>query len=235
MDLKTHIYNRIGMDGSVNLYIKNSTDLIFNLKNNNDNDFKQISVKELNLGRFYLIKYNYNGNKIWCPIFTLDYKVNKNKNLLYAININYLPITYRILFFNLMFDRFNSYVNENKDIDDVRDQHRFKEISFENIYKLLKGSGSYEFCITAYDIMKIDKLFISSTNIAHRFIMIDTNFINSSNMKEMHDNLINNDYKNEILNIMKEFMALMENYELDSKEYHQRLRAFESKLKIIKG
>jgi len=236
MELKTHIANRVNMDGgSVDTYIKNSTNIIFDLVKNPDKELALMSIKTLKLGKFYLIKYNYNGNKIWCPIFTLEYKVNKNKNLLFAINIDYLPYKFRILFFNMLFKQFSFYIEENEKIQDVKNEKRFKEIKFEYVYKLLERAGEHQYCITAYDILKIDNLYAVSTNIAHRFIVINTSLVNLQNMYKMHDKMDNNNYKKEILNIMKEYQKLLEDYQQDSKEYYQRLRSFEDKLKIIKN
>ena len=90
--------------GGAKLYELDTTQEFFNsyLKENN----KQVSptrVSKINIGKFYMIQYNYNGNKIWCPIFSIDFKIIKNKNILYAINLDYLPYIYKIRLFNKIF------------------------------------------------------------------------------------------------------------------------------------
>ena len=48
------------------------------LKNPNK-QVRATSVSNMQIGKFYIIKYNYNGNKIWCPILTIPPVPTKNE------------------------------------------------------------------------------------------------------------------------------------------------------------
>ena len=69
---------------------------IFLMRKNQTNWFMSIPHNKLQVGKFYLINYDFNGNKLYCPIFTIDYRIRESgKHVLYAINLDYLPFDYR--------------------------------------------------------------------------------------------------------------------------------------------
>ena len=107
-NFENYIYGLIGMNGgTMTSLIYNMSNKLYELTNSpNQTEVSQILPNKLVPGRFYLIQYNFNGNPIWCPIFALDYKVIKNNHLLYAINLEYLPPRYKIMFFNNLFTHY---------------------------------------------------------------------------------------------------------------------------------
>ena len=111
--------------------IYESTDIIFDLIENNNHEVMFTKPNKLMIGKFYLMKYEYIKDqyftekylenkrvpslKIWCPIFVLGFKesdkvvqrFDKNKKMImYAINLDYLPFRYRILFFDIFIFKF---------------------------------------------------------------------------------------------------------------------------------
>lgn len=215
---------------------RESTDRIFQLvkKPNKELFFS----KKINIGKFYLIRYNYNGNRIWCPIFVIDdrYKLDVKKRIIYAINIDYLPYAYRILFFDILFNSFYKIIEYNKN-DDL-DVERSLKVDFQMIYKLLEKNGEYQYCITAYDYSKIeeDKKFFISTNFVSRFIFINTKIVN---LKEMRDlSIVMDDYniKNKLNNIIELFEKIKDDIDSnEQKEYFKRLKSIESKYKLFEN
>jgi len=75
-----------------------------------NNQVRGTTINNMQIGKFYIINYNYNGNKLWCPILTIPPVPNKNengilerqlklvnnKNVLFAVNFDYLPIMYKV-------------------------------------------------------------------------------------------------------------------------------------------
>jgi hypothetical protein len=161
-----------------------ATEDIFRLTKEYNNQIQEINIKNINTGKFYLIKYNYNGNYVYCPIFTLEYKVINNKNVIYAINLDYLPYLYKMKFFNIIISKFRDLYDKHFDLNDVQNEVPFKDINFEVIYKLLQNNGNYEYSITAFDILKIKTIYSISTTILYKFIFIHTRFINIEAIKE---------------------------------------------------
>jgi len=75
-------------NNNIGTITKESTDRIFYLINNPNEEI--YFDKKLSIGKFYLIRYDYNGNKIWCPIFIIDdrYKTDTQKRIIYAHFVN---------------------------------------------------------------------------------------------------------------------------------------------------
>ena len=167
--------------------VYDSTEIIFNLKN--DNNHEELITKPIKLipHKFYLMEYIYIKDKyftekysetkdvpylkIWCPIYFLGFKLsdkiierqNTNKKLImYALNLDYLPYKYRITLFDEIFKRNKEYIDRNKNFHtekngNVLNEYPLKNLSALTIYNMLKTNGGYEYCLTAYDPTKIVK------------------------------------------------------------------------------
>lgn len=217
---------------SLEVMVKNLTDKLFRLKNRpNLTEISMVDLKKLVPGRFYLIHYNYNGNKIWCPILALEYKVIKNKNILYAVNLEYLSPRYKIKLFSLMFNRINKMmevISESKMVINERPM----PITFENMYNILKNH-KMNYAVTAYDILKIKSSYLCSVKISPEILMADCKRYNSASMKELFEKLPSDEFKDKLGDLIEEFDKLIEQYDTDSLEYHKKFSAIEKNLKLF--
>jgi len=212
-----------------------STERIFYLRKNQNNEFKTISLDKLTIGKFYLIKYDYNGNKIFCPIFPLEYKVIKNKNILYAVNLDYLPYEYKMDFFSKFFGYYDDILEKNKDRAKVLEEPSLKGVNFETIYKLLKRNGGYEYAVTAFDLLKIKETNVISTTIMHRFIFLNTRMVNSAMMKELLTNTSADELNEKIKEIIEKYDSIQISYDEDTKDFYKRLKSFEKNFKLVEN
>jgi len=234
-NFEEYMYGSLGLQSRTMVqFIKNMTDKLFKLKNDPNNvEIKKINIKKLVPKRFYLIQYNYNGNKIWCPILALDYKVIKNKNILYAVNLEYLPPLYKIKYFNLLFKKLSAQLNRVVNRPDLNSELPLP-ISFETIYNTLKQNGNMNYTITAYDYLKINKVYQVSILIAPEIIMCDPKRYNAKSMKDLYFNLQESDEKDDLGDIIEQYEKIIEQYQEDSIRYHKMVAAFEKNLKLIK-
>jgi len=217
-------------------YVKYCTDTLFDLKKTPINsEIVQVSQKKLVPRRFYLIQYNYNGNLIWCPIMALDYKVVKNKHILYAINLEYLPPKFKKLYFDRIFNgSYNELEKVAKSGFDSISQESLLPYNFEFIYNTLKKNGDMNYVVTAYDYLKIKEIYLISIKIAPEIIFCDPKRYNSASMKELYNKLESSDEKDKLKDIIEEMDEIIETYQIDSIAYHKRVANFEKHLKLIK-
>lgn len=232
-------------NNNIKRLVEESTEMIFELVlKKPNNQIKKSSKGILKIGKFYIIQYNYNGNKIWCPILVIDdrYKSDIQKRILYAINFDYLPYRYKIIYIDKLFKMFNSIIEKNKinnDNNSTVNEELPLKINFESIYLSLKNNGNFNYCITAFDYSKIigvDKgnpqIFGVSTTILSRFIFINTRIINK---KVMTYALKNSDIikeKEKLSKILEEYEKTAFDYENDVKEYYEQLKLLESHYKL---
>ena len=206
------------------------------------------SVSNMKIGKFYIIKYNYNGNKLWCPILTILPVPNKNesgilekqlkisgtKKIIYAVNFDYLPLKYKI---NLI----ETIINNNKDIyeknkDKITGGRNVLEESNFNvnwIYKFLKANGNKNYAITAYDITKIEKIHEVSSTILQRFIFLDTYYINNRLMYDTLESISNENLRIDFSEKIKIYEEILKIYDKDVEAFYKTLRNFEKNLKLI--
>jgi hypothetical protein len=210
---------------------------------------RNTNVNKIQIGKFYIIKYNFNGNKLWCPILTIPPVPNKNekgilenqlkiigiKNILYALNFDYLPIRYKILLIeSIINNNINRYEkNENKISNNemVKEEFNFN-VSW--IYNFLKKTNKI-YSITAYDISKIDLVFEVSSTILHRFIFLDTYYINNRLMYDTLNSIQNEKLRNDFSKKIKIYEEILGIYEKDVEAFYKSLRSFEKNLKLIEN
>jgi len=227
--------------------VEDSTEMIFTFVLKNPNlQVRRSKNAEIIKGKFYLIQYNYNGNKIWCPIFVIDdrYSTENQKRIIYAVNFDYLPYRYKIVYIDKLFRIFQNEIDKhkrnNEDGNTVNEETPLK-VNFEAVYRTLKDNGNFNYAITAYDYSKIvgldssPQIFGVSTTIMSRLIFINTRIINK---RVMMDTLKDSDVEREkekLKEILKAYEKTAFDYENDVKEYYEQLRLLENNYKLYEN
>jgi hypothetical protein len=213
-----------------------------------NNQIRNSSVREIKIGKFYLINYNFNGNKLWCPIITIppiptknetgilekQLKIVNNKNVLYAVNFDYLPILYKTFLIDTIINNNISRYEKNSDKisngGNVKEEFNFK---VNWIYNFLKANQKKNYAITAYDISKIEKVFEISSTILPRFIFVDTYYINNRLMYDTLSSIQSEELRSEFSYKIKMYEEILKMYYTDVENFYKALKGFEKSLKLI--
>lgn len=231
-------------NGNMKRLVTESTNLIFSLIKNPNLEVKRSIKGGIYVGKFYLIRYNYNGNKLWCPVFVIDdrYNAEIQKRIIYAINFDYLPFRYKIVYLDKLFNMFQSIIIKNiKNNDNDNDVNKEipLKVNFESIYRSLKNNGDFNFCITGFDYSKIvgvDKgepeIYGISINIVPRFIFLNTKQVNKNIMIKALKNTDIEKEKEKLSIILELYEKTVQDFDNDVKEYYQKLRLIENHYKL---
>lgn len=250
MDFSDEIRALLGQYSQNIKIIKNESTLeIFNyILRKPNNQVRNTSIKNIQIGKFYIIKYNFNGNKLWCPILTIPPVLNKNENgvlekqlkihtnkkILYAVNFDYLSLRYKVALIETIIrnnlDRYEKNEDRISNNQKVKEENNFK---INWIYNFLKSNNNRTYAITAYDISKIELVFDVSSTILHRFVFLDTYYINKRLMYDTLNNIQNEKMKLEFSDKLKIYEEILKMYENDIEEFYKSLRNFEKNLKLI--
>ena len=234
---------------NINLIRKESTEELFGYITRNPNkQIRSTNVGNMQIGKFYIIKYNYNGNKLWCPILTIPPIKNSNelgilesqlkivniKKILYAINFDYLPILYKSKLIDAIIhinsDRYDKNSDKISQGDIVNNEFNF---NVKWIYDYLKLNGNKNYSITAYDISKIEHIYQVSSTILQRFVFLDTYKINNNLMYDTLNKIVNDKLKGEFSDKIIMYEEILKLYEKDIEKFYKSLRNFEKNLKLI--
>lgn len=206
------------------------------------------NIQNIKIGKFYVMQYNFNGNKLWCPILTIppvpnknelgilemQLKIVKSKKILYAVNFDYLPIKYKAALIDRIIKTNQDKYEKNEDKiasgGKVNEEFNFK---VNGIYNFLKVNGNKNYAITAYDIFKIEGIFEISSTILHRFVFLDTYYINNRLMYDTLNNVTTQNLRNDFSKKIKIYEKILELYETDIEAFYTSLRSFEKNLKLI--
>lgn len=234
---------------NIKLIRDESTLIIFNhIFKNPSNQVGSSNVKLMQIGKFYAIRYNYNGNKLWCPIITIppvpnknedgilgkQLKIINNKNILYALNFDYLPTQYKVTLIDIIIKNNKNKYDNNKDKIDaggtVKDEFNFK---VNWIYNFLKTNGQKNYAITAFDLSKIDQVFEISSTILDRFVFIDTYYINNRLMYDTLSQIEDEKLRTDFTHKIKMYEEILKMYQDDTEKFFKALRSFEKSLKLL--
>jgi hypothetical protein len=215
-----------------------------------NNQVQPSSVSQIQIGKFYIIKYDYNGNKLWCPILTIPPVPNKNeigvlerqlkivgqKKIIYAVNFDYLPLMYKIALIDSLID--NNIDKYEKNSDKITIGGNVKEefnFNVKWIYNFLKNSNNKNYAITAYDITKIVNVYEISSTILQRFVFLDTYYINNRMMYDTLSKITNENLRGEFSDKIKMYEEIFKMYEKDVEQFYKSLRSFEKNLKLTEN
>ena len=209
---------------------------IFNLRRKPNEWFMNVTLSNIQVGKFYILLYDFNGNKLYCPIFVIDYRVTENnKHVIYAINLDYLPFDYKLLYFSKMYEVFSQIFEKNGDSQSFMNEIPLP-VNFENIYKTLETNGGYNYSISAFDITKIKECWGVSTNYMYMMIHIHMRPVNVALMKqyiEQYDELT--EQKEKLNKIVEKLEESVKTYEEDVKSYYKKLRSIEDNYKLFEN
>ncbi len=221
--------------GDLNSLVDASNKEVFSMRKKQVPWFMNVPHNKLQVGKFYLICYDFNKNSIYCPIFTIDYRVKEsNKHVIYAINLDYLPYDYKVLYFNQMNKVFKQLFDKNGGAINVIDETPIP-VNFEQIFNTLKTNGGYNYAISAFDITKIKEIFGVSTNLMYLIIHVHMRKINVVLMKELMEKYEQGtEERARLEKLVEELSEMHQTYEEDIKDYYKKLRNLENNYKLIK-
>lgn len=236
-------------NNNIKIIRNDSTSMIFTyILRDPNNQVVATNIHNIQIGKFYIIRYNYNGNRLWCPILTIPPLPNKNENgilerqlklinnksIMYAINFDYLPLQYKIMLIESILNNNSDHYEKNVDMialgQPVKNEFNFK---INWIYNFLKSNGQKNYAITAYDLNKIDKIFEISCTLLQRFVFVDTYYINNRLMYETLNTLNDQILIEEFTGKIKTYEEILKMYETDVEKFYRSLRSFEKNLKLI--
>jgi hypothetical protein len=219
------------------------------LRKISSNQIIRTTPGKIQIGKFYIIKYNFNGNKLWCPLLTIPPLPNKNeegilerqlklinsKKILYAVNFDYLPIKYKAKLIEFLIK--NNYKAYERNSDIISTGNKTKdEIKFnvDWIYLYLKKNENKNYAVTAYDIYKILEVYEVSSVLA-RFVFFDTYYVNKKLMLDVLNNITVESLRSEFNDKLKIYDEILKMYEEDIDAFTKSLRNFEKNLKLFEN
>ena len=137
---------------------KNNSLYFLDLYNKSTEKFSAISISNIQTGRFYFFHYLDDSNWMkWSPVFVADSKKFDDKLIIFAVNMNFIPLELRVI----LFDKFISekFFNENRKL----------EVSLQGIYNELRKLG-FEYSLVEYDTNRIKLAHKVHLDILPRFL-----------------------------------------------------------------
>lgn len=214
--------------------IMESNKEIFQMRRKQTDWFMSVSHNKLLTGKFYLINYDFNGNSLYCPIFSIDYRVRESgKHVLYAINLDYLPFDYKMIYFNKLNNVYKQIFDFNGNAKNFMEEQKIP-VNFEQIYKTLQTNGGFNYAISAFDITKIKEIYGVSTNLMYLIIHIHMRPLNVALMKSLSEQYEKGtEYRDKLDKLISELEEMVESYDNDITEYYKKLRNLENNYKLF--
>lgn len=193
-------------------------------------------------GNFYFVYYDLDGNSSkmeqFNPVLLLDTFNFKGIPKYYTLNINFLPIAVRVLFFNTVLNNNLNVIEKNTDVKPLK-QIPLSGISFSGFYYMLKRIG-FEWAIRELDADKINKIYKVSTDILSKFIAMSTasyTGVDDSKLVSIWQAKIQKQDIREqqmIKKLIESYENMSNDFDKQYKDLNTRMDNLEESIKIIK-
>jgi len=129
---------------------KENSDYFAQKYEKSDDEVTSIPISKIEMGGFYFLHYRDSSNWMqYSPVFTVSFKKVNNILILYAINLNFIPIDIRVEFF----DKFMDERNFDKDLP--------LKVDFKGVYDELMRYG-FEYGLMEFVLNNV--LFVHKIN-----------------------------------------------------------------------
>lgn len=218
-------------------YTIESSKWLINKTKNNDINFKRKNITDINIGKFYFMKYDYNNiNKSTkmeqnVPLLVVDYKPNIDNKVIYILNMNFLPQIIKEAFFSKLTNKYSEIFDYNENVENLEQE---KKLPLN--YKLLWDEliqFAFEYCIREIRIELINDLFEISTKHLHFLTSINTQYLTGVDDAKLNEIWITK-LKNESYNTrLEELMTIKTNYYKILEELQEKFKNLNERLKNI--
>lgn len=149
--------NLVNGDGITDVY-KNNSFYFLEKYQKSDNDVQSVQLSKIEPGRFYFFHYLDDSNWMkYSPVFTVSMKQFETLKIVFAINLNFIPIEVRTSIFD------NVFVEENFTGDIPL------KVDYQQVYNELMSYG-FEYSICEYNLQQIKLCHKINMELTPRFI-----------------------------------------------------------------
>ena len=218
-------------------YTIESSKWLINKTKNNDINFKRKNITDINIGKFYFMKYDYNNiNKSTkmeqnVPLLVVDYKPNIDNKVIYILNMNFLPQNIKEAFFSKLTYKYSEIFDYNENVENLEQE---KKLPLN--YKLLWDEliqFAFEYCIREIRIELINDLFEISTKHLHFLTSINTQYLTGVDEAKLNEIWITKLKNESYNNRLEELMTIKTNYYKILEELQEKFKNLNNRLKNI--
>ena len=124
-----------------------------------DDEYEAINISDIKVGSFCFIRYQDPSNwMMWSPVFIIDSKKFDNKVVIFAVNLNFIPLEIRTVIFDPYF------IEKNFDINLPL------KVNYKGMYDELLKWG-FEYSLVEYNAIQIRMVHQIEMNSVPRFLM----------------------------------------------------------------
>lgn len=223
--LKSKVYN----------YPNESINWLFNKINKPDNKFVQVTTDMLTVGKFYFARYDMRGfNKSskmeqFVPFLMVDYKPAIDSKVVYIMNLNFLPLNTKEVFFSTFLDKNNSIIEKNSEKKNAKIEQPLPNIGYKIMYSELLKYG-FEYSIREMRVELFNDIYQISTDNIERLITLNTQALTGVDEDKLQEIWVSK-IKNESLeNRVQDILEIKSNYEKIVNELAEKFKNLNKKL-----
>lgn len=157
---------------------ENSTKwLLDQIKQPNNTSVKEVTPDDIQPGKLYFLFYDLAGalksSKMeqYSPVLALKYGIVKQKPILWAFSLNFLPERVKVNWFDQVLERFFKGALST-DLN-VEPSNQSLNVTYEGVYKTLASIG-FEYAIREFRMDLINKIYEFDVQELDRFATVDT-------------------------------------------------------------
>jgi len=223
------------LKSKIGSYSNKSTEWLFKNINKPTNKFMRISPDQLTIGKFYFARYDLRkinkSSKMeqFIPFLMVDYKPSIDSKVVFVLNLNFLPLNTKEVFFSNFLDKYTNIFEENFLKKTSLLELPLSNITYKNIYSQLLKYG-FEYSIRELRVELFDEIYSVSTDNLDKLISVNTQILTGVDELKLQEIWITK-LKNESYNDrIQDILEIKNNYEKIVNELVEKFKFLNKKL-----
>ena len=198
--------------------------------------FMKLTPEHLKIGSFFFIKYDMQkinkSSKMeqFIPMLVVDYKEKIDSNVVWILNLNFLTLKTKELFFTNFLDRYDSIFKKNSEKKNWLSEESLPNISYEYMFgELLKYGVNYS--IREIRIELLNEIYSVSTDDVHKLITLNTQAITGVDEGKLEEIWIAKLKSESLEDRVEDVMTIKNNYDKIVEDLAEKFKHLNKKLK----
>lgn len=198
--------------------------------------FMKLSPEYLKIGSFFFLKYDMQSiNKSskmeqFIPMMVVDYKEKIDSKVVWILNMNFLTLKSKELFFIGFLDRYENIFMNNNEKTKWLEEQSLPGISYKYMYSELLKYG-VEYSIREIRIDLINEIYGVSTDDVHKLVTMNTQAITGVDEAKLEEIWITKLKKERLEDRVVDIMTIKNNYDKIVEELAEKFKHLNKKIK----
>ena len=210
-------------------YPNDNVNWLMNSINKPTKKFMKLSLQHLKIGSFYFVRYDMTkinkSSKMeqLVPLMVVDYKEKIDSKVVWILNLNFLTMKTKELFFTNFLDRYDKVFETNSNKTDWLSEQPIPNVSYDKMYSELLRYG-VEYSLREMRVELFNEIYSVSTDEVEKLISVNTQALTGVDEGKLEEIWIAKLKSENLESRIADIMTIKNNYEKIVEELAEKFK-----------